>query len=120
MPESPDSQQPLFTCLFEHSCGAVAYPTQDDVPLWRDGVAGQNLQKCMVEVAARRLFDYGVLEQHGKAAYASGFAWASFTRICGPPNFHVDTVMERLFDTRDRWTDSAKALNRLAFDGHLS
>jgi len=28
-------------------------------------------------------------------------------------------VMERLFDTKDRWTDSVKALNRLAFDGHL-
>ena len=108
------------TCVFEHSCGAVAYLTQDAVPMWRDGVAGKNLQKGMVEVAARRLFQYGVIEQHGKAVFASGLAWAAFTRICGPPNFHVDTVMERLFDTRDRWTDSVKALSRLAFDGHLS
>ncbi len=98
----------------------MAYLTQDAVPMWRDGVAGQSLQKGMVEVAARRLFQNGVLEPHGKAAFASGLAWASFTRICGPPNFHVDTLMERLFDTRDRSTDSVKALSRLAFDGHLS
>ena len=90
----------------------------------RSDVAGRsgrtNLQKGMVEVAARRLFEYGVIEQHGKAVFVSGLAWVSFTRICGPPNFHVETVMERLFDTKDRWTDSVKALNRLAFDGHLS
>ena len=98
----------------------MAYPTQDAVPMWRDGVAGKNLQKGMVEVAARRLFQYGVLDQHGKAVFASGLAWAAFTRLCGPPNHHVATVMEHLFDTKDRWTDSVKALSRLAFDGHLS
>ena len=101
-------------------CGAVAYLTQDAVPMWRDGAAGTNLQKGMVEVAALRLFDYNVIEQHGRAAFASGSAWSSFTRLCGPPNWHVGAVMERLFDTKDRWNDSVKALNRLAFDGHLS
>ena len=82
-------------------------------------MAGQNLQKGMVEVAARRLFQHGGIDQ-GKPAFASGLAWAAFTRLCGPPNYHVDTVMERLFDTKDRWTDSVKALSRFAFDGHLS
>ena len=88
----------------------------------RSDVAGrsgrENSQK--VEVAARRLFQHGVLDQHGKAVFASGTAWAAFARLCGPPDHHVDTVMERLFDTKDRWTDSVKALSRLAFDGHLS
>ena len=106
--------------MFEHSCGAVAYLTQAAVPMWRDGAAGETLQKGLGEVAARRLFQYIVIEQHGKAAFANGLAWASFTRLCGPPNFHVDTVMEPLFDTRDRWADSVQASSRLAFDGHLS
>ena len=104
--------------MFEQSCGSVAYLTQEAVPMWRDGLAGRSLQKSMVDVAARRLFQHGVLDQHGKAVFASGLAWAAFTRLRGPPNHHVDTVMERWFDTRDRWTDSVKALNRLAFDGH--
>ena len=90
----------------------VAYLTQD---------AGTILHKRMADVVARRLFQRGVLDpHHDKVAFASGLAWVSFTRICGPPNFHVDTMMEHLLDTRDRWTDSVKALSRLAFDGHLS
>ena len=97
----------------------MAYLTQDGVPMWRDGVAGTNLQKGMVDVAHRRLFLHGGIDQ-GRPAFANGLAWASFTRLCGAPYYHLDTVMERFFDTKDRWTDSVKALHRLAFDGHLS
>ena len=93
----------------------MAYLTQESVPMWRDGLAGRTLQKSMVDVAARRLFQHGVLEQHGKPVFSSGAAWAAFARLAGPPGYHVDSVMERLFDTRDHWTDSIKALNRFAF-----
>ena len=86
--------------------------------MWRDGSAGRQLQKGMVEIAVHRLFAYGVIDQHGKPAFSSGAVWAAFTRLAGPPNFHIDAVMERLFDMRDRWTDSAKALHRLAICGH--
>ena len=83
--------------------------------MWRDGLAGRSLQKSMVDVAARRLFQHGVLEQHGKPVFLSGAAWAAFARLAGPPGYHVDSAMERLFDTKDHWTDSVKALNRFAF-----
>lgn len=88
--------------------------------MWRDGAAGKALQKGMVEVAVRRIFSYGILEQSGKVAFASGTAWAAFARLAGPPHFHIDAVMERLFDTRDRWTDSVKALRRLAIGRRMS
>ena len=87
--------------------------------MWRGGSAGKQLQKGMVEVAVRRLSTYGVIDQHGKPAFSSGAVWAAFTRLAGPPNFHIDAVMERLFDMRDRWTDSVKALRRLAIGGHI-
>ena len=83
--------------------------------MWRDGLAGRSLQKSMVDVAARRLFQHAVLEQHGKPIVSSGAAWAAFARLAGPPGYHVDSAMERLFDTKDHWTDSIKALNRFAF-----
>ena len=88
--------------------------------MWRDGSAGKQLQKGMVEVAVRRLSTYGAIDQHGKPAFSSGAVWAAFTRLAGPPKVHTDAVMERLFDTRDRWTDSVKALHRLAIGGHVS
>ena len=65
---------------------------QDAVPMWRDGSAGKQLQKVTVEVAVRRLFTYGVIDQHGKPAFSSGAVWAAFTRLAGPPNFHIDAV----------------------------
>ena len=70
----------------------------------RDGAAGRQLQKGMVEVACQRLFSYGGLEQSmqsQRSAFMSGAAWAAFARLVGPPAFHVDAVLERAFDTRD-------------------
>ncbi len=99
--------------------------------MWRDGNAGRDLHKSMVECAQRRLFQYGGLEQcaaSGKPLYSSGASWAAFARLAGPPNCHIDAVMERLFDTRDHWVDSVKALHRSVSDsqsftfgvGHVS
>ena len=74
-----------------------------------------------MSVAATRLFEFGILDQStlvgGKSAFASGAAWSGFARLNGPPSHHLDTIMEKLFDTRDRWTDSVKSLNRSIWAG---
>ena len=115
--ESSTVRRRAVWAVYLQGWGGGAF-NQDAVPMWRGGSAGKQLQKGMVEVAARRLFTYGVIDQHGKPAFSSGAVWAAFARLAGPPNFRMDAVMERLFDTRDRWTDSVKALHRLASSGH--
>jgi hypothetical protein len=87
------------------------------VPIWRDGAAGRELQKGMVEVARRRLFDYGCLEpcaSSGKALFSNGASWAAFARLAGPPHYHIDAVLERAFDAKQLWSDSIKSLDRLS------
>ena len=93
----------------------MAYLTQESVPMWRDGAAGRALQKSMVDCAAERLFEHGVLDTQGKAVFRSGAEWVAFARLVGGPANRVGSVMERLFDTKDRWTDSVRALHRFAF-----
>ena len=101
--------------------GPIFFCTEDGVPLWRDGNSGKELQKAMVSVAATRLFEFGILDQStltgGKSAFSSGAAWCGYARLNGPPSHHLDTIMEKLFDTKDRWTDSVKSLNRSIWAG---
>ena len=73
------------------------------------------MQKAMVEVVVRRLFSHGGLDQcfsSSKAVFVSGSHWAAVARLCGPPNLHADAVLERVFDTKDLWSDSIKTLHR--------
>ena len=61
---------------------------QENVPVWRDGRRGKELQHGMVEVARARLFDYKVVESvqsAQKSLYPNGHAWAAFARLNGPP-----------------------------------
>ncbi len=88
---------------------------KDAVPIWRDGAAGRELQKSMVEVCCKRLFEFGGLDQciiNGRAVFANGAAWAAFARLVGPPHFHFDAVMERAFGMKNVWSDSVKLLHR--------
>ena len=86
------------------------------VPTWRDGAAGRELQKGMVEVARRRLFDHDQISS-GKMAFVSGTNWVAFTRLCGPPFFHFNAILEKHFDVPSRWTDSVKAFDAALWSG---
>ena len=58
-----------------------------NVPMWRDGASGRELQIAMVEVAKCRLFEYNMVESvcNGtKPLFANGLLWAAFARIAGP------------------------------------
>ena len=88
--------------------------------MWRDGAAGRELQKAMVEVACKRLFDVGALDQcvsSGRGAFSSGTAWAACARLLGPPHWNMDSVLERHFGMRDQWSDSVRALHRAVWVG---
>ena len=77
--------------------------------MWRDGHSGRELQKAMVFVLYERLFQYGTLEQcvmSNKSVFASGTAWAAFAHLNGPPYYHMTAVLEKLFDSKDRWSDN--------------
>ena len=93
---------------------------EDSVPVWRDGHSGRELQKAMVVVLSERLFQFGTLEQcvmSNKSAFASGAAWAAFARLNGPPYYHLTAVLEKLFDSKDRWSDSVRTLHRAIWVG---
>ena len=52
----------------------------EQVPAWRDGGRGQELQRKMVGVAAKRYFEYGFAESN-KPLFASAATWVAFTRL---------------------------------------
>ena len=85
-----------------------------NVPIWRDGNQGRDLQKAMVEVARARLVDFEVLDSWmsgSKALFSSGSAWAAYARLNGPPHKHVDSLVERNFDIPSRWNDSVRSFH---------
>ena len=52
----------------------------EQVLAWRDGARGQELQRRMVGVAARRYFEYGFADSN-KILFGSAAAWGAFTRL---------------------------------------
>ena len=94
------------------SDGFVTQAEKQNVPQWRDGAAGRLLQKAMVVVAKSRLFDFDLLDpicNSSKVLFVNGLAWTSFARICGPPNYHMDAILERTFGAKENWSDSVRA-----------
>ena len=93
---------------------------EDAVPQWRDGQLGRDLQRCMVNSLACRLFEYGCLDQvvqNNESAFATGSHWTSFARLVGPPQLHMKNALERLFDAECGWPDSVRALYRAVWVG---
>ena len=93
---------------------AFAGNEKNSVPQWRDGCAGRELQKAMVEVLRRRLFDHSMINtttNGGKMVFANGSNWAAYARLNGPPHYHMDTILEKNFDQPTRWADSVKAFH---------
>ena len=61
--------------------GAFSRATDiEQVPAWRDGARGQELQRRMVGVAAKRYFEYGFAEST-KTFFASAATWVAFNRL---------------------------------------
>ena len=61
--------------------GAFSRATDiEQVPAWRDGARGQELQRRMVGVAAKMYFEYGFAKST-KPLFASAATWVAFTRL---------------------------------------
>ena len=91
-----------------------------NVPMWRDGSAGRELQKAMVTVAKRRLFEFGMVDaicSGTKTLFANGATWAAFARVCGPPHDHMGAILEKHFHNQDEWTDAVKAFRTALWTG---
>ena len=91
-----------------------------NVPMWRDGCAGRELQKAMVTVAKRRLFEFNLVDSvcaGTKALFSTGAAWAAFARVCGPPHEHMNAIIEKHFHNEDEWTDAIKAFRPAWWNG---
>ncbi len=96
----------------------VTKSERENVPAWRDGAPGKELQTAMCEVARARLFDFGGIDSTTtKAVFLNGAHWAAFARMCGPPTYHLDVALGRAFDGRDAWPDSVKATHRSIWAG---
>ena len=92
---------------------------QENVPLWRDGERGRELQQGMVEVARARLFDHKVLEsmQSTKSLFPNGHCWASFARLNGPPQYFLNGVFTQHFGSSEAWSDSVKSAHKALWTG---
>ena len=91
-----------------------------NVPLWRDGSQGRELQKAMVDVAKRRLFEFGMVEavcNGTKSLFVNGATWAAFARVCGPPHHHIHAIVEKHFHSPDEWTDAVKVFRTAVWTG---
>ena len=49
--------------------------------------------------------------------FASGNNRAAFARFCGPPHFHVDSILERNFDQQARWSDGTNTSHSAVWTG---
>jgi len=101
------------------SAGMANKAEADNVPLWRDGQRGKELQRAMVEVARTRLFEHKVIEslQSTKSLFPSGHAWASFARLNGPPHYFLDGVYQQHFGSSEAWSDSIKSSHKALWIG---
>ena len=100
--------------------GFLTPAEKTNVPMWRDGTAGRELQKAMITVAKRRLFEFGMVDavcSGTKALFASGQTWAAFARVCGPPHDHMNAIVEKHFHNQDEWGDSVKAFRTALWTG---
>ena len=112
--QCPLSSSLLLDPAILNKDGMSSKSEKDNVPQWRDGEAGVQLHKAMAEVARAKLFDHGMVDTAygNKALFASGTAWVSFARLNGPPNYHMDAVLERNFEGQANWNDGVKFLHR--------
>lgn len=53
----------------------------------------------------------------GKQVFANGATWAGVTRLIGPPHYHLDHALEKLFDCKERWGDGVRSLHRAVWSG---
>ena len=91
---------------------------KEQVPPWRDGALGHQIQRAMCEVAEARAFQWKQIDSPScKSLFATGANWSAFARLCGPPHFHMDSAMEHLFKSKTSWNDSVKSLHRGIWTG---
>ena len=93
---------------------------RQNIPAWRDGAAAVDLQKAMCEVAHKRMFEYGFMENswsQGKPLFPNGHCWATIARLCGNPHRHMDSILEQNLGSPDQWPDAAKVFSRSVWLG---
>ena len=77
---------------------------KEDVPAWRDGMSGRNLQVRMADVAGTRYWDWEFHQATDQKAsiFATGAMWAGLARLIP----HIESVLESALGTRSSWPDS--------------
>ena len=67
------------------SDGFASPAEKTNVPMWRDRSVGRELQRGMVDVAKRRLFEFNMVDavcNGTKSLFVNGATWAAFARVC--------------------------------------
>jgi len=86
---------------------------------WRDGVAGEILQRRMAEVAAQRYFEFGFADSD-RTLFVTGRQWVGFARFVG----NIESVLENELGPSNSWPDLAKGFHQELWRGkhdlHLS
>jgi hypothetical protein len=95
-----------------------AFGTQrekEEVPQWRDGKFGHELQRNMVRHLHERFFEHGFLKTSDRpqAVFASATHWVSFSRLMP----HLHALIEGKFGARGSWPDSVVSLHREIWRG---
>ena len=81
---------------------------------WRDGSAGDTLQRRMAAVAAQRYFEFDFASSD-KPLFATGQQWTGFARLVG----YVETVLENDFGPKNGWPDLATGFHRELWRGEF-
>ena len=81
----------------------------EQVPAWRDGAAGKELQLQMVEVLKVRYFDHGYSKQADKvtSVFANGAHWAAVARLLPAV---IATMRSKWGPQETSWPDAVQTL----------
>ena len=100
-------------------CTSVALTGSDknNVPQYRDGALGDQLQVSMCDVARRRAFEFEFVTAKGaKPLFGCAIAWVASARFMGPPHLHMETILTKFADESGA-ADAAQSLRRSLWQG---
>jgi len=113
--QSPLPKSVLIDPIILNKNGFHAQREKEQVPAWRDGDAGRQLQLRMVTVAGQRYSDYGFAASE-QPLFTTGTAWVGFARLIDPI---TEALQHEYGSSLESWADSLKNFYRELWKGEF-